>query len=211
MNVATLVLIAVSNCAAAAQIRVTVHVYNSAPESAQVLQRAQKETSWIVGKSGFTVEWVNCKEAKSTAARQHLCDESFDPLSFVIGICRADCTGTAASTALGASVIGAGRGNHGVVLYSRILSTVEANRDLIDTKTLLAYVLAHEIGHLLLGSAGHGEGIMKTDWQQRDFSKMRQRQLVFTREQTEKLQAALQRRAVKMYQADDSALMLPRP
>ena len=47
--------------------------------------------------------------------------------------------------------------------------------------SLLTYVLAHEIGHVLQGSDGHSAaGIMKKKWDRRDYAEMRISSLQFT-------------------------------
>ena len=47
-------------------------------------------------------------------------------------------------------------------------------------RNLLGHVIAHQLEHLLLRSPQHGDGVMKADWNGRDFEAMRQRQLEFS-------------------------------
>jgi hypothetical protein len=56
---------------------------------------------------------------------------------------------------------------------------------------ILASVIAHELGHLLLQSPQHGEGIMKANWGVADFEAMKQRRLKFSPEQARKIRAGL--------------------
>jgi hypothetical protein len=58
---------------------------------------------------------------------------------------------------------------------------VANHRDVIDTKTLLADVLAHEIGHLLLGTRTHStSGIMQANFGESQLRLAYQRRLLFT-------------------------------
>lgn len=64
------------------------------------------------------------------------------------------------------------------ILYSRIASYMEPNRGL--RAKLLAHVLVHEIGHVLMKSTSHSaDGIMKARWTQTDYGRMAFRPLPF--------------------------------
>jgi hypothetical protein len=53
---------------------------------------------------------------------------------------------------------------------------------------VLGHVLAHELGHLLLGHEGHQTvGIMRSPWDKQDVNKALQRRLVFTSRQASKM------------------------
>lgn len=53
---------------------------------------------------------------------------------------------------------------------------------------VLSYAAAHEIGHLLLGSGAHTpRGVMKANWDLRDFQEMDQNHFGFSDEQTREL------------------------
>jgi hypothetical protein len=57
---------------------------------------------------------------------------------------------------------------------------------------VLGHVLAHEIGHVLLGHNGHSnEGLMKANWSQAEFAAMPYRLMKFTAYQAEELNATL--------------------
>ena len=65
------------------------------------------------------------------------------------------------------------------VLYDRLQSTVAARPRL--EQTVLAHVLAHEIGHILSDSERHAEtGMMKAHWSPGDVDQMATRPLSFT-------------------------------
>jgi hypothetical protein len=54
--------------------------------------------------------------------------------------------------------------------------------------TLLAYATAHEVGHLLLGDEAHtARGLMKANWDRKDYEAMSQNHFHFSREQIRQL------------------------
>ncbi len=65
------------------------------------------------------------------------------------------------------------------LFYDRVLKTVKP--DVVPS--LLGYVLAHEIAHVLQGLSRHSDsGIMKSHWDYQDLYNMRGRRLNFTQE-----------------------------
>jgi hypothetical protein len=51
-------------------------------------------------------------------------------------------------------------------------------------------VIAHELGHLLLGRGAHSRGgIMEPNWRAKDLDKALQRRMIFPREQSEQIRA----------------------
>ena len=70
-------------------------------------------------------------------------------------------------------------GTHIMVFFDRVKSTVKPGLVI----PLLAYVLAHEITHILEGTYSHSEtGIMKARWDIGDYFQMRRRRLRFSEE-----------------------------
>jgi hypothetical protein len=61
---------------------------------------------------------------------------------------------------------------------------------------MLGYILAHEIGHLLLGEGSHsGKGIMRTPWRKREMEAAAKGTLGFTAKQAQRMKADLLARA----------------
>jgi hypothetical protein len=60
----------------------------------------------------------------------------------------------------------------------------------LDAEVVLAHTMAHEIGHLLLGSNSHAsQGIMRPTWDERDIHLAKTGVLGFTDAQAERMQA----------------------
>jgi hypothetical protein len=82
------------------------------------------------------------------------------------------------------------------VLCDRILSLTETQREI--RATLLAHTLAHEIGHVLMGTNGHSpDGMMKAHWTASDYGRMANRPLPFLPDEADFMRRALASRAVR--------------
>src|SRR5262245_55109868 len=74
------------------------------------------------------------------------------------------------------------KGTIAYAFYSRIVERARNRR--IDPAVMLGYVIAHEMGHLLLGHASHSpDGIMRARWDQFEQERFERDSLKFTKEQ----------------------------
>ena len=86
-------------------------------------------------------------------------------------------------------------GTHIVVFYDRVRATVPG-QDLFPA--LLAHVMAHEITHILEGTARHSaQGLMKAHWTPADYCRMRWKSLPFAAEDVELIRRGLEERAAR--------------
>jgi len=96
-------------------------------------------------------------------------------------------------TTLGYAVASKEGGTHASVFYQRVKEVAKGTVD--SEPEILGHALAHEIGHLLLGSTAHDPtGIMHTDWTREDLHQMSWQYLFFSAEQAEVLRADALRR-----------------
>ena len=99
-----------------------------------------------------------------------------------------------------------GRGSHLYVFHARVEALAAEHPDL-NHGTILGHVLAHEIGHLLLGSNSHAPGgLMGARWFARELHRMSQGDLLFTSAEPARVRAAL---AARM--AEEAAEARPAP
>ena len=63
-----------------------------------------------------------------------------------------------------------------------------------DSGVLLGFVMAHELGHLLLGAGHTPNGVMQAAWSQKQMDALRQRWLRFTEEGAARIRRALEAR-----------------
>jgi len=133
---------------------------------------AQSETSKLLARAGVHVEWVHGSACQNNAAIQvHLTIQTPDNLMpGALAFCQ-----PAASDSIR-------------VLYDRVEAMVSPAHE----PQLLAYVLAHEIVHILEGTGRHSEtGIMKAQWTPEDYSDIASGKLTFASEDVELVRGGL--------------------
>jgi hypothetical protein len=150
-------------------IAVVVYDYTSLPDA--MLQRAKDDVSLILRKCGIDVRWTGTAPEKPMAAFA---------IQILIRGKAAPASVSAAAAALGASLGGAHAvGGTAMLFRNRIASVARDSRQ--DVARLLAYAMAHEIGHLLLSYPAHATaGIMRTAWDGDDLRHIGDRTLEFS-------------------------------
>ena len=142
-----------------------VEVFDHAGVSAETLTRAKSEVCRIYADMGVEVLWTG---APATNAHGrfviHLIIRPKASRPRVMGNALGDSRGT---------------GGTAFVYHERVLHVARA-RDL-EVARVLAYAIAHEIGHLLLAFPSHSiAGIMQADWDGHDCRDMAAGSLAFT-------------------------------
>jgi hypothetical protein len=81
------------------------------------------------------------------------------------------------------------------VYYDYALRTAERDNAAFEAPIILGCVIAHEVGHLLLGTNSHsGSGVMQQRWERRQIRQAMTGTLLFTPEQAKLIQAEMQKR-----------------
>ena len=142
---------------------ITVHLYDYAGLSESTLTKAEREASRIYHHSGVEVSWVECQAPGAKGTRATLCGElaSAAP-SISLSILPADMEGRMRESAglVGRGpVSGIAVGGHAYVFLQRVVEICENGR--FPEEIILGDLMAHEVGHVLLGSNSHSpQGIM---------------------------------------------------
>jgi hypothetical protein len=159
---------------------VTVVVHNTAQVPYETLVRAQTETERLFANAGVAITWT---EAAAPAT-----------LTIHVIIRRQPGGGpggsspSALGTTLGDDHSG---GGSSFIFYDRVLKFAHAHTRAVDV--ILAYAIAHELGHVLLPSPAHTEaGLMKGEWSEDDLRRFA-REVRFTESQAASMQALLLR------------------
>jgi hypothetical protein len=149
---------------------------DSAGVPADVLTHAQAEVSKIYAAAGVDVQWI-----RGTSQSSRL---SGPPLNVII-LPDPDVTSRArgSKNMLGVALMTPqGRGSVVYAFYARIEE--RASKALTDPSILLGHVLAHELGHLLLGHHAHStRGIMNGEWGYSETQRLRLGLLAFTKDE----------------------------
>lgn len=159
--------------------QVTISVWNDASVPERMLREAQSEARRIFQSAGLVTAWVTCKGSKECQTPRDRANLSLRLVPW---------------SARGDSVFGVaflsdrGEGAYGDVFYPSITKL----HGEASPARLLGHVMAHEIGHLLLGTGDHSCcGIMSPHWGPAEFLRIGMGTLLFTPEQARNIRSRL--------------------
>jgi hypothetical protein len=165
-----------------------VAVHNHAGVSASTLAQAERTASWIFKQAGVDVDWANCDLPAEEGQIASSCRVTEFPRHLQVSIARRSRNLT--ESILGVSFLAEdGSGCYSDVFLEPTEELLEKLR-VINLGTLLGHVVAHEIGHLLLGTNSHSDaGIMRPQWNGRDLANAGKGELHFTQAQGQTMRA----------------------
>ncbi|HEY6991101.1 MAG TPA: hypothetical protein VH369_22080 [Bryobacteraceae bacterium] len=181
----------------------TIRLYNLANVPAKTMDQASAVAGQMLAQAGVAVTW----EAGSPDNLEgRLTDMSTSPTTtdtrnYLVASVVKDTPATFAPGALGYSLPLASQGAHAIVFYDRVEKLSLGSRVGPGlrvgpvTGTLLGAAIAHEIGHVLLGSTEHSaQGIMKARWGLKEFQELACKDLRFASTDATRLQAGVSSR-----------------
>ena len=168
--------------AAAAQVsQLSVFVYDDARVPEATLERGEEVAGRIYQHAGIAIQWTDCSPMSSRSQADCRDAASSPHLSVRIVARPLNLPGEDFGVAF---VDGQGAGQQADVFYSRI-ENFQAE-SLADRAQILGHVMAHELGHLLLGMNSHStQGIMQPHWGERELRLASMGNLQFDRRQSE--------------------------
>lgn len=163
----------------------TVRIYDNAGVLAGDRARAITRANEILSRADLTVDWRDCPAggmrnrgnclappARGDLAVRLVRSPKSDPHSRALGTALIDDT--------------TGSGTLATVYVDRVMSV--AGQAKTDVWGMVGRVMAHEIGHLLLGSNSHSaSGLMREIWTLRDLARNRPQDWSFSRAQRDEL------------------------
>jgi hypothetical protein len=170
---------------------ITLQIYNHGVSHA-LLVRSEREATVIFNHAGLEVGWVDCPLSAEESASYPACRTTMGGADFTIKILSAADARRIAThrDALGEALecLGDRSGCSAYVFYRDVRELARAED--VSESQLLGHALAHEIGHLLLGTRSHSaNGIMRAHWRQEELYTIARAYLFFTDEQSERLRA----------------------
>ena len=150
---------------------IPVRVYDSTRLTAAMLASALETARVTLGRAGAPVAWRDCMARDRAACLTTRTDDEF-----VLRIVRSGAANGSSSDAaelrtapshlpLGDAYVdlGSGAGVLATIYLDRVAALAQAAG--ANVATLLGFAIAHEIGHLLIGSDGHSlRGLMRAVW-----------------------------------------------
>jgi hypothetical protein len=163
---------------------ITLRVYNYARVPRAVLITAEGETTRIFRKTGVETAWIDCR-VSTVEPRTPACEQPFSSSDFFLRLLpprMAEAVPQYADT-FGITLAEKHRlGTDAIILCGRVMEL--ARTEYLYEQDILAAVMAHEIGHLLLGGDHSPTGIMRAKWTRRELLMAGRGQLEFTPEQS---------------------------
>jgi hypothetical protein len=170
--------------AAVTMERICVRVYDSAKTAVEDRDRALKGAGDILADADVSVDWRDC--SPRAFGMHPACSSAPSPGEIVVRLVRL--AATDGSRALGEAFVNraGGRGVLATVFVDRIEAIAALSKT--DVVSFVSRVIAHEIGHLLLGTNSHTErGLMREVWSLKDLARDRAEDWLFSRADVDRL------------------------
>lgn len=168
----SLIMTVVAVGAQSPEIPLNIHLYNLAGVSSRTLNHAKEDAARVLATAGVNVVY---SRVPADAPEAHTVDQSVPPTRresrgyLVVTIARGFPVNYLPG-ALGYALPNVEIGVNATIFYDRIERFKESAEIEMDLPTLLGHAMAHEIGHVLLGTTEHSTtGIMKARWSKADF------------------------------------------
>lgn len=148
--------------------KIRLEVYVQGDNSAQPWALPEGLASEILGRIGVRVNWHTGKLPEVACAERHC-----------IGIRLVEHAPVSRSPQALASAQPFGASGSLISVYQDRVQRLLSGRPTLSD-VLLAYIFAHELAHVMIGSDYHSDaGVLKAHWSHSDFSEMRARRLGF--------------------------------
>jgi hypothetical protein len=182
---------------AASKPAITLRVLNEGAVEARFLVLAKNEAVRIFARSGIDLVWLDCESGNVEWGSLSPCQRALAPAEFWMRVVARRLLHNPAPTAgdiLGFTEFEDSRMTDTAVV--RYAAAVDADRMWRGgVGEILGAIMAHEVGHLLLGASAHSPyGVMCAYWGRVQFELIGQNQLCFNTAQTRKLREQIENR-----------------
>jgi len=168
----------------AAARQMYVSLCNLGELSDSTVTRAKAETESVFLSAGVQIEWKSCDEGP---------DGSVRTVWFTLRLRSGrppQTAGPASLDAMGRAFLSPNGSGYLADAYIESIRVL-ADRYQGDPDALLGYVIAHELGHLLLGPGHVPDGIMRAAWNEGELKALRQRWFKFNQAERIRIQREL--------------------
>jgi hypothetical protein len=171
---------------------ITVRVYNFTQALPAVLAEAEREAGQILAKAGLSVIWSECWPVLPTNVSQQPCEEeTLEATAIRLRILPIPVGNSSQDTVFGFAIHPA----LASVYYESAVRFAKNDEGRFEIPPILGCAMAHEIGHLLLGSRSHSfSGVMRSRWDREQLREAMMGALLFTPKQARLMQAEMHRR-----------------
>jgi hypothetical protein len=176
--------------------QITIRIRDYAHANPLVRQHAEQVAGEILQKAGVATRWIDCPIGSSGTGA---CSSPVSTLDFFVNLLPHSMSDRLHQPGgvMGSAIEGSGNefGYIASVFYD--VARERAAERQVDFGELLGDAIAHELGHLLLGTNSHsGWGLMSAFWSGNQLRRASQGLLAFSDREAERIQAALSARAL---------------
>jgi hypothetical protein len=176
-----------------------VRVSNYAPGcSSAARKEAQAIASRIFRRVGIEVRWMDCSLAEDGTLASQECTAPFETNTVILRLVP---TSPATRVQFGRNTLGiAAQAETGTeasasVFHDRVKQLANVWR--VSRVVVLGHAMAHEIGHLLLGTGSHSpSGLMRAHWSRKHLTRAAEGNLLFSSQQSEAIKTEVLKRRV---------------
>ena len=172
-------------------MQVRVSVRNASPLLPSTLKGAEQVAGRVFQRAGIEILWVSCGVGVADEPSAIGCSEVSFPSHLHLQIISA--SRDLSRSAVGAAFLGKENGGcYADLFYEPIHRLQEVSN--VSPAVVLGHAIAHELGHLLLGSNSHSpRGLMRGHWTRHDLEDASKGRLGFSSEQCLRIAARLER------------------
>jgi len=179
------------------RLSITVHSFDYSGTRPAAIAEAQRAAEMIFLQTGIHIRWLNCPVAGSRSASVPDCEVWTDATHFALVVLSERMARKAATDPrqLGMAVLNREGGfpNHAYVFLHRAVDL--ATNELLPWTGILGHLIAHELGHLLLGTNSHFPvGIMRANWGPAEIKLALMGNVSFTTQQSKRIRDDVERR-----------------
>jgi len=180
--------------------QLSVFVAERAGADVRILSAAEQDATRVFHHAGVDVDWINCGEN----AGEDGAGACSDPTRTDLIVRLVPHARTLSGDFFGVAFPTHEGGVYADVFFDPIQQLGEQSKE-APLASILRNVLAHEVGHLLLGTNSHsGEGIMQAHWRSGQLQQIAKGQLRFTKQQAIRIRSRVS--ALRNNQRNDSIL-----
>ena len=174
--------------------KIQVFVYNYAGLPAGTLAQAEQEAARIYHLTGIETEWLDCPLTPEQAEQYPACRLPITPTRLAVGVlsrAMADTIKLSPKTFGEAYIPADGSFARFAKVCGYCAAELAAGLE-VTHGVMLGHLMAHELGHLLLGQGSHGaSGLMHVPWHRKELQKVSQGALMFMSWEGDRMRAQI--------------------
>lgn len=171
---------------------ITIYLYDYAAPKPSVLLEAERAVTGILEKAGVETVWVDCPR-DDASPRNLACVASADPTHLILRVLPDSMSNRfrqVPGDAMGFAMLGERFNCNAWIFYDRVKDL--SLKKHLALERLLGAVIAHELGHLLLGENAHANtGLMHACWTHRELLEIECARIIFSDTESKRIQSGV--------------------